>query len=306
MKRLLILVITAACFLSCSPRMYVVNEMTGIFETGAVTFEQDGDLEMLEKAIPGNIKMLEALLENKPDNYRLLLLLSRLYASYSFAFFEGRLEASLLSAVDSGHALQERLKESATGYYMKGADYALRALKINYPDADEKFKNPGSADVFLKKMTADDVPALFWYGYNLGSCININRDSVYFISKAHLAEKIMIRVTELAPDYYYGGARLFLIAYYSSMPPYSDEKLRLSLLHYNKLKERESDPLLLAELYYGRYYLWRKQEKDKFEDVMKDIIRRPKIKKEHLFYDAVAAQRAKFYLQATDLLFEPQ
>ena len=70
--------------------MFVINEIAAISETGAAVFEQDDDLEMVEKAIPGNIKLFEALLENSPDNHRLLLLLSRLYASYAFAFFELR------------------------------------------------------------------------------------------------------------------------------------------------------------------------------------------------------------------------
>ncbi|MBU2621717.1 MAG: TRAP transporter TatT component family protein [Proteobacteria bacterium] len=303
-KRLFLCIIPVLCLSSCSPRMFVINEITAISETGAAAFEQDDDLEMVEKAIPGNVKLFEALLENSPDNYRLLILLSRLYASYSFAFFEGKLEASLLTSVPSDHPEQQRLRESVNRYYMKGADYALRALKTTYPEADVKFKNPGSADIFLEKMTREDVPALFWYGFNLGSCINLNRDSVYFISKAFLAEKIMNRVTKLDPDYYYGGAHLFLIAYYSSVPPYSDEKLKLSLFHYNRLKEHKGDAFMLAELYYGRYYLWRRQEKEKFEEVMKDIMQYSGRKKEYLFYNAIAAQRAKIYLEAAGLLFE--
>jgi len=286
--------------------MFVVNEIASISETGAAVFEQDDDLEMLEKAIPGNIKLFEALLENSPNNNRLLLLLSRLYASYSFAFYEGKLEASLLTPVPSGYDEQQRLKESVTRYYTKGAGYALRALKTRYPEADDKFKNPDSADILLGMMTKEDVPALFWYGFNLGSCINLNRDSVYYISKTYLADKIMNRVTELDPDYYYGGAHLFLIAYYASAPPYSDEKLKLSLFHYNRIKERKGDAFLLSELYYGRYYLWRRQEKEKFNEVMKEIIKSSGKNKEHLFYNAIAAQRAKIYLQAIDLLFETQ
>jgi hypothetical protein len=285
--------------------MFVINEITAISETGAAVFEQDDDLEMVEKAIPGNIKLFEALLENSPDNHRLLLLLSRLYASYAFAFFEGKLEASLLTSARSDYTEQLHLKDSVNRYYIKGAGYALRALKTSYPDADEKFKNPGLADILLGKMRREDVPALFWYGFNLGSCINLNQDSVYFISKAYLVEKIMNRVTELDPDYYYGGAHLFLIAYYSSVPPYSDEKLKLSLFHYNSLKKRKGDSFLLCELYYGRYYLWRRQEKEKFEEIMKEIIQSSGRIKEHLFYNTIAAQRAKIYLQATDLLFEP-
>jgi hypothetical protein len=291
------------CLSSCSPRMYIIGEMTAISEKGAAAFENDDDLELTEKAIPGNIKYLETLLENDPGNTGLLLLLSKLYASYSFSFIDGKLEAAFLLSSGSGDEDSALVKRS-TGYYLKGADYALRALKIRYSEAEESFKNPLAADIFLGGMKSDDVPALFWYGFNMGLCINLNRDSVAFISKAYIAEKIMKRVIDIDAGYHHCGAHLFLIAYYSNMPPSSEENLKLSLFHYKRLKEMEGEGFLLADLFYGRYYLWRIQAKGQYEEVMKRIIESSGRKKEHRFYNAVAAQRAGIYLRASDVLFE--
>ncbi|MBU0544488.1 MAG: TRAP transporter TatT component family protein [Proteobacteria bacterium] len=302
--RLFICIILVVSLSSCSSRIIIVNEISNISEIGAVVFEQDDDLEMVEKGIPGNIKFLEVILENNPDNYKILVLLSRLYAAYSFGFYEGRLEYSLIAkshSVLSGHNF---LKESVNRYYFKGADYALRAIESRHTGADEKLKVPESADYLLKTMRKEDVPALFWYGFNLSSLINNNRDSVLLLSKAYLIEKIMKRIIELDPEYFFGGPHLILLSYYSSLPPYSNEKLDLSLFHYRKLKERKDGPFLLADLYFARYYLTRKQEKEKFENIMNGILKHSGKEKEYIFYNKIAAQRAKIYLEGIDHFFQ--
>ena len=113
--RLIICIIVVFSLSSCSTRIIIVNEISNISEIGAVVFEQDDDLEMVEKGIPGNIKFLEAILENNPDNYKLLVLLSRLYAAYSFGFFEGKLESSLIgksnSVISGQNPIREKCKQ---------------------------------------------------------------------------------------------------------------------------------------------------------------------------------------------------
>jgi len=302
--RIFLSIILAISLSSCSTRIFIVNEISNISEIGAVAFEQDDDLDMVEKGIPGNIKILEVILENDPDNYKILILLSRLYAAYSFGFFEGKLESSLIGKSYSLLSEQNLIRESVTRYYSRGAEYALKAIEFCHPGAVEKLKIPESADSLLKTMSKEDVRALFWYGFNLSSLINNNRDSVILLSKAYLIEKIMKRIIELDPEYFFGGPHVILLSYYSSLPPYSDEKLDLSLFHYKKLKERSDGPFLLADLYFARYYLLRKQEKEKFEKIMNDILNHSGRGKECIFYNKVAAQRARIYLEGIDYFFD--
>jgi hypothetical protein len=302
--RLLLFAIIIACTISCSPRIFILNEISDIAGTGAVVFEQDEDLDMVEKSIPGNIKLLEVMLQNNPDNHRNLILLSKLYAAYSFGFFEDKLESFIIGKGSPSTSGYNILKENVNRYYSRGIDYALRALEVRHHGAAEKFKIPESAGSFLKTADKEDVPALFWYGFNLSSLINNNRDSVPLLAKAYLIEKIMKRIIELDPEYFFGGPHLILLSYYSSLPPYSDEKLELSLFHYKKLKERKDGPFLLADLFYARYYLPRKQDKEKFISVLNELVINPGGRKESVFYDRVASKRAKIYLDEIDHFFE--
>ncbi len=67
-----------------------VTTVGGIADDGFSAFTEEDDLDFAEKALPGNIKLLEVMLKNNPDNTRLLLLLSQGYSSYALGFLEDK------------------------------------------------------------------------------------------------------------------------------------------------------------------------------------------------------------------------
>ena len=48
----------------------IVRQMTDLVDTGFTAFERDDDLDLMEKAMPANIKLLEAMLANSPHDRR--------------------------------------------------------------------------------------------------------------------------------------------------------------------------------------------------------------------------------------------
>ncbi len=284
----------------------MVNEVADIVETGLSAFEQDDDLEMLENAFPANIKLMESFLASSPDDKKVLVLLSRLYGSYTFLFVEGEIETTGIKKEGCKRARQklEDLQEHVQKYYLKGAAYALRALEIRYPGCEERMKKVGSREAFFRSLTMDDVPALFWYGFNLGGFVNNSRNSIKAVAKASLAESAMKRVIELNPAYFHGSAHLFLLGYYASRSPMIGGNLKTALIHYEKLKELSGDGFLLAELYYARFYLYQKHERDEFSEVLTGILKYRETRKEYRLFNKVAVIRANAYLAAVDQLFE--
>lgn len=309
--RILLSAVLTVGVYSCSVRKMMVNEVAGIIGHGVSAFEQEDDLEMLEQAFPANMKLLEALLENNPDNSGILVLLARFYASYAFVFFQGKWEEAVLQSdkaeAGGGFSNQGRdsaLKEAVNRYYIRGAEYALRALEVRHKEGREQLKNVKTRDPFFKKLGKADVPALFWYGFNLGAYINLNRDSIKAISMAHLAEKAMKRVIEIDPSYNHGNAHLFLLTYYASRPPMLGGNLDSAQSHYKQLKDLAGDDFLLADLYYARYYLHQRQEREKYRQVLDGILHHPGGRKSYRLYNKVAVNRAKLYLEAIDRLFD--
>ncbi len=294
-------VLAIAVFWGCSTQKLMVAEMTGLMETGTAAVESDDDLDMLELALPANIKLMEALLASDPENERLLVLLARLYGSYAFLFLDPRIEAFPPGA-DS--AAPSALKEKVVRCYGKGLDYALRALELDHPQAADRLNRVSDSATFVQSLQGRDVPALFWYGFNLGGLINHNRDSVGTIARGHLVEKTMRRVLELQPDFFHGGGHLVLMVFYASRSPMMGGNLVKARQHHGQLKALHGDRLLLTDLYYARYILVQEQNRRQFEQVLTDIATRPDPDPRFRLFNRVAADRARTYLGMADRLFE--
>lgn len=300
-----IVILLLVLLAGCSTRTLMINSVTEVMETGIIAFEQDDDFEMLEKAFPANIKLLETFLANDPGNEKLLVLLSRMYASYAFAFLEEKIEAAASTVNRSADGTGEYavLKQTATRYYQKGTDYALRALEVRHPGARENLHRVSTAGPFVQSLGTRDVPALFWYGFNLGAYVDLSRDSVKVIARAYLVEMAMKRVLALDPTYFHGSAHLVLLAFYAARSPMMGGNLNLALAHYQKLKALNGNQFFLSDLYYARYYLYQKQDRRQFVQVLTGIVNASVDDKTYLMFNQVAVNRAKLYLNRIDQFF---
>jgi len=305
--RLVLAGIIVFCLSSCSYRKIMINDVVDMADIALTSIENEYDnIELLEKAAPGNLVNLEALLANDPENYRMLTLLSKAYFSYTYAFLEDKLEAAVFNVNGCKHGKEriKTLKNDVSRHYKKGMDFGLKALEVKYPGCRDKLNNVTLADNFINSLEKEDVPALFWYGVNLTAYINVNKDSVKAVSKLHIARAAMQRVTIVDPEYYYGGAYLNLMTICSSVPPILGGNPELALTYYKKHKEIAGKNFLHTDLQYARYYLYQNQKREEFEKVLKHIIESAWNGKEYRMLNIVAKERARIYLEATDVLFE--
>jgi hypothetical protein len=295
----------AVMLTACSSRKMTVRAVSDVMVNGVAAYEKDDDLDLLEQALPANIKLLEALLESDPQNRQLLVLLARLYASYSFAFLDGRIEAAELTglATETGGSSVAEMKKTADRYYRKGNEYALRALEIRHPAARGQLADPSNAGSFIRGLDREEMPALFWYGFTLSADINYNRDSISTVGKGHLVEKAMQRVIETDESYFYGGAHLVLLVYYGSRSPLMGGKPELAIEHYRRLEQMNGKGFYLADLYYARFVLYQQQDRPQFTAVLNRILQEPATEERFRLYNRIAVNRSRIYLNAVDRLF---
>jgi hypothetical protein len=290
----------------CSPRRLMVDEFVGLVQTGLPAVEQEDDLTLLAQSMPAHIKLLETLLASDPHNRDLLVLLARLYGGYAFAILETESEARRLeqpSVVALGFPGQD-LEETTARYYQRGCAYALRALESTHPQAGSQLNRLQAADEFMASLGLSDMPALFWYGFNLGGYVQHSLDSVAAVAKAHLVEKAMNRVVELDEGYYYGSAHLALLVYYGSRPPMmggSPEKARRQWERHQQLSPGFRG---LRDLYLARYVLVQAQDRAEFVKRLSAISRDPDEGASTALLAKVAAVRARIYLGAVDTFFD--
>lgn len=305
-KRVLFTAAVMAVVVACSPKTLIVRQMTALVDGGITVFERDSDLDLLEKAIPANIKLMEAMLANSPSDDRLATLIARLYGSYGLGFVETRLESARLTPLDEEANPSEiaQLKEQLNHTYEKGMRYALDVLEQRKPGARPAIAKVATIEPYLSRLGKGDAAPLFWYGFNLGAWVNNNLDSIRAVSRAHVARKVMQRVLELDPDYHNGGAHLFMMTYFGSRPPMMGGNQAKARGHYAEIKRIAGVDYLLADLFYARFCLHQQQNREEFIAIMQKIIDHPQVEDNKALYNAIAVKRAGIYLAAVDVFFE--
>ena len=290
----------------CTLKKVMVGQFVGVVETGMPALEQNDDLRLLAQALPSHLVLLETLLANDPHNAELLVLLSRSYGAYAFAVLETEWEArrfgcpTVIGSQESVQSLEQRI----SSYFAKGKTYALEALDIAVPQIRRRLRDINEARTALDALDRRQVPALFWYGFNLGGYVQHNMDDIQVMSQAYLVEKAMNRVIELDPSYYHGNAHLILLVYYASRSPMMGGNLKLALDHYEQHRKLIPQAVPLREMFWARYYLVQEQQREACVKLLGDVVHGGSEKELLGLLDRVAVTRARIYLSAVDRLFD--
>ncbi len=301
MRRWSLLLLTGLSLLAtnCSVRSIAVQQMGELVAAGVPAFEKDDDLELISQALPGNIKLLEAMLESDPKNKDIPAILSQMYASYTFAFLEGNLENPKFQGKDA-------LKERVNRLYKRAIGYGERSLKARSSGCEKGLTVVAELDSCLSKLDKDDVPALYWYGFALAAYINQNMDSMAALAEGPKMEKIMSRVVTLDENYNFGTSHLFLMLYYGARPAMMGGSFAKAETHYKALQKIAGPQFLLADVFRARFVLVQQQDRDGFEKSLKAVLAStPQQDQESRLnlYNSLAKSRAKLYLTSVDEYF---
>ncbi|WP_141733730.1 TRAP transporter TatT component family protein [Oligoflexus tunisiensis] len=296
---LLFLLATSVSLSNCSLKTMAVQQMGELVASGVPAFEKDEDLELIRDAIPANLKLLEAMLESDPENKQIPAILSQMYASYGFAFLEADLETPELGD-------KAKLKERINRFYQRGQQYGERALIASSKRCEQGLKVIAELDSCLNDLDKDDVPALYWYGFNVAAFLNRNMNSMAALAQGPKMEKVMERVIALDESYNFGSAHLFLMLYYGARPAMMGGNFEKADAHYKAIQKQAGSDFLLADVFHARYVLVQKQDRPGFEKVLKAVIEKkvdtdkaPQLR----LYNSLAKSRAKLYLNSVEDFF---
>ncbi len=213
-----------------------VRSVGGIVNDGFDAMTEESDLQFAEQALPANLKLLEVMLKNDPENERLLKLLAEGYSSYALGFVED---------VDVGRARV---------FYLRARDFGMRILE---QDSDLKKAMNGSADDLksaLQKKSKNDVPGIFWTAFAMGSYLNISLTNTDAIASIPKIEAMMNFVAEKDSSFYYGGAHLFLGTLYGSRSKFLGGDPEISRKHFEKAMRLNEGKFLMTQVYYAKSY----------------------------------------------------
>jgi len=252
MRFTLALILPVIAFTGCVQTI-AVTTVGNIASDGFSAITEEGDLSFAEEALPGNIKLLEVMLKNDPENERLLMLISQGYSSYALGY------------------LEDSLQDRARDFYKRGRDFGLRMLR---QDAGVARALDGTIDDLRAALATRDkdlVPAAFWTAFGWGSYIYLSLDNMDAIGDLPRTEALMEFVARHDSTYYFGGAHVFLGTLFGSRPRMLGGNPERAKAHFETALRLNGGKFLMTYVYYARSYAVQTQDQQLFNELLTKV-----------------------------------
>ena len=285
MRIILLIILPVVLFTGCIQTI-AVSTVGGMVDEGFSALTEEKDLDFAEKALPGNIKLLEVMLKNKPEDVRLLTLTSQGYSSYALAF------------------LEDSLQNRARDFYLRGRDFGMRILR---QDKDLARGLDGSVDdlkAALNKCDKDQVPAIFWTAFGWGSYIYLSLGNPDAIADLPRAEALMECVVKNDSSFYYGGAHVFLGTLYGSRPKMLGGNIDLAKDHFARALRINGGKFLMTYVYQARSVAVQTLDEALFDECLQKVESASlEILPEFRLANAIAKKKAQLLMSRRAELF---
>ena len=254
---------------ACSLNRLAVRQTAGIIDGGLPAVFAQSDPQYVKEALPGNLQLMEILLQNDPANRKLLINAAQGFCGYALMF------------------LEDENPERASVFYIKGGAYASRVLK----------------GVTAQNAKKKDVAPLFWQTFCKASYININRDKPDAVAELPGIEPAAEKILTLEPGYYYNGAQSILGAYYSIRPRILGGDPRKAKARFELALKGEGGSFLLNRFMYAKMAAVAAQDAELFDTLLNSVLAAEPKDGNTRLPDEVAKIKAKKLLEKKDELF---
>ena len=257
----------------------VARVSVSILDGGIDAMNRETDLQLAETAIPANLKLLEGLIVEDPGNLTLLDYAAQGFYGYAFGFVE----------------LHD--KQRADALYARGFRYGVEALRRQGLTLDLLNDHPDEIEKAVGKLGRKALPALLWTTMNWFKQIDLNRTDPARLAQMSGAEKLMQRVFELQPGYYYGSPWLFYGVFYGSRPPMFGGDFLKSEQNFDRARAVSDNQLLIIDVLQAEYLERQRLDRQKFHQLLIHAIETPAGSfPEMELANQVARERARYLL----------
>ncbi|MBW1936131.1 MAG: hypothetical protein JRF46_08650 [Deltaproteobacteria bacterium] len=223
-----------------------------LFSNFASSIFEECDVELARKAIPANLKLMEGLLKNDPNNKNILSALSLGYAGYSLLFVEAE------------------NPRRASDFYLRSINYGIKALGRSGAVLWNLATPAHTLKGVLSGLHAEDFQALMWTTLALNAWINVNLEKPEALARLGLSQACVSRVLEMNPSFLHGLPHILAGVNLAALPPMFGGNPEKAKAHFEEALKISHRKFFLAHYYYARYYAVRVQDKKLFLKLIRE------------------------------------
>lgn len=231
MKKIFFSLLAFVTFASCSIQQMAYNAIAPLPEqkeksqakpkaknagNPMLAFTGETDVKLVADSFPVLLKTVEMLHFNNPSHRGVSIMAGQLYVMYANAFVEGPAKRMSDDEYEAKHDELMRARK----FYLRGAEYALNAIELEYPGITQKLFSFDEAEIktAVSKLRPHNVEATFFAASGILGAFSLDPMDADTMSKAQAACLMLERASELNPSYNDGGLWEVLTAYYASVP----------------------------------------------------------------------------------------
>lgn len=250
-----------------------------------LSLQKQTDLDLLRDGAPSLLLIIDGLIASDPENAQLLMAGTKAYSSYAAALFE----------------YDETARAAALS--LKARNYGITLLRLLPDLAIQDGATLTDFTRSLEGLKKKHVPDLFWGGYGWATWIRFQDGAPAAMAALPMVEQVMLRVVALDETFYYGGAHLFLGAYYGSRPKMYGGKPEESRKHFERALEIGQRKLLLTQVAYAEGYARMIFDRELYESLLTEVLAQPLENNELASSNQLAKQMAAKLLAQIDDFF---
>lgn len=271
---------------ACSTGQIVARSSLSLINSGVAVMNRESDLELAKAAIPANLKLVESLILELPEDRDLRIQAAQGFYGYAYSFVE------------------DESRERAAALYQRGVQQGLAALRLAGLPIDPTTASLANLQQALTRLDKDAVPALFWAASNWAKWIDLNRTDPARIAELGKVEALMRRALALDETYYFGGPHIFFGVWYGGRPPLLGGDFTRAERHFAQARKISQGKVLAVEVLYAQYLAVQKNERSVFHEKLEAVLNTPLDIYPYLaLANAVAQDKARRLLKREEELF---
>jgi len=257
-----------------------INATSSLIPNLTRAFFEECDLELARQSLPAELKLMEGLLKNAPQNKELLTALSMGFTGYAMLFVE------------------EQNPERASRLYLRARRYGLKAIGIEEDATRQAISSR------LSTIDNERIKPLFWVTMSWNGWINLNLDKPSALGELTAAQECLKRVMEINPEYFYGSPYIISGTMLAARPKILGGDAVKAKEFFTKAMAASNGKFLLAQYYYAKYYAVRVQDKELFLNLIEEVEQAPlDLLKEACLINSAIKERMKGLKEMADELF---
>ncbi len=293
-----LLVLITGAVSGCSVRTFVAKSVGNALAEGGAVYASDNDITLVGDAVPFGLKTMEGLLAEAPKHRPLLVAVASGFVQYAYVYVD--LPAFEVEKEDPQQARE--LRQRAKRLYLRGRDYAVRAVRLRVPDWEQRLRaDPKSA---LAPLRAKEVPALYWAAVALSAAISADKQDMDLVADLHLVEPMIQRALQLDEDFDNGAIHQFLISFEAGRSAAQGGSTERARTHFKRAMELAQRQQVSPLVSFAESVSVSTQNRKEFETVLQqalsfDVEKAPSYRLANL----VAQKRARLLLSRINDLF---